>query len=231
MAMRLFRTGLGRKTVFGYACARCLTCCRFKTIQLNPYEVARMARNLEISTTDFISRFTEKGGTVLRSNADGTCVFLDADGCSVHADRPLVCRLYPLGRHVGFDGEEEFSRISPEDGCRGRYHETGTVETYLDEQGAFPFMHAADRYLDLLRRLIDHVAAGELDSAGQKAVIDTVNAASAPNDGAGGAAWNDMDRVLADHGDRTGANITIHETIEDRMTRHIEAVLSWATSR
>lgn len=229
MAIRVIKTGLSRDTVFGYACNRCLTCCRFKTIQLNPYEVARMARNRGISTTEFIEIFTEKQGTVLRFKEDGTCVFLGAEGCGVHADRPLVCRLYPLGRHVGFSGEERFSRIAPEEGCQGQYHENGNVEQYLEEQGAFPFMRAADLYLDLLQRLMEQLTNGESEPDEFKTILETVNAATEKPEGADGPSWNDMDRTLGDYCDHSG--FTIPEDIEQRMTLHIKAVLSWAGIR
>ena len=51
---------------------------------------------LETTTTDVISRYT-RDGTALAVRPDGSCVFLGPQGCSVHAGRPLVCRLYPLG--------------------------------------------------------------------------------------------------------------------------------------
>ena len=102
---------LDRQSPFGFTCHRCLACCRFKKIQLNPYETARMASRLGISTTDFITRYTI-GGTVLRFTEEDACVFLQADGCAVHADRPLVCRLYPLGRYIDFIGVETFGQLA-----------------------------------------------------------------------------------------------------------------------
>lgn len=229
MAMRVFKTGLSRHTVFGYTCNRCLTCCRFKTIQLNPYEVARMAANRGISTTEFIQTYTENGGTILRFNPEGICVFLNDQGCGVHADRPLVCRLYPLGRYVGFSGSESFSQIEPEEGCRGESHENGDIETYLNEQGAFPFMHAADLYLDLLTRLLDQLKESESDPAEYKTIIDTVETASQGAENGMGMSLNDMDRTLSDYCRLSG--LTIPEHLDDRMTLHIKAVLSWAESR
>src|SRR5208337_3883774 len=68
-------------------------------------------------------------------------------------DRPLVCRLYPFARHVFPSGEEKFSEIEPEQGCKGVYGDNGTITAYLDSQGARPFMEAVDRYLDLFWKL------------------------------------------------------------------------------
>jgi Fe-S-cluster containining protein len=88
-----------RAEAFGYVCHRCLKCCQHKLIQLNPYEIARLARNRGMTTSEFRSAWTMDGvGLYLAQTKSGTCVFLGGDGCTVHPDRPLVCRLYPLGR-------------------------------------------------------------------------------------------------------------------------------------
>jgi Fe-S-cluster containining protein len=228
MAARVIKTGFSRQSDFGYCCNRCLTCCRFKTIQLNPYEVARMARNRGISTSEFIHTFTEKGGTVLRFKTDGTCVFLNDQGCGVHADRPLVCRLYPLGRYVDFKGSETFSQIELEEGCKGRCHENGDVEQYLEEQGALPYMHAADLYLDLLIRLLEQLSTRDANSSEFNAILDAVTTVSEKASSEEGLFWNDMDRILADYCGLSGG--TVPESIDDRMILHIKAVLSWAES-
>ncbi len=225
-AIPLCRTGLGRHSAFGYSCSRCLSCCRHKTIQLNPYEIARLAGSLGISTTGFIDRFTTVGGTALRSKEDGTCVFLDARGCSVHADRPLVCRLYPLVRHVGLPGAERFSQVEPEEGCRGIFHGNGDVERYLEEQGAFPFMEAADRYLELLRHLLESLMEPVPGTPGSEAVLDAVRAVSDGRSDGFDLSWMDMDRALARYREKNGVPLPVDA--QTRMRMHIEAVRSWA---
>ncbi len=226
MEISLRRSGLNRQSVFGYSCGRCLVCCRFKTIHLNPYEIARLSKNQGVSTTGFIDRFTTNGGTVLRSKEDGACVFLGAEGCGVHADRPLVCRLYPLGRHVDFSGVENFSLMECEDGCRGTFHERGTVEDYLEEQGAADFLRAADLYLNLLWSLLEVIKEQELEPSRYEAVLDTVRAVAERPEGGHDLSWIDMDRALADYCTRSGA--TIPESLEERMKLHIKAVRTWA---
>jgi Fe-S-cluster containining protein len=134
-----------RHEAFGYLCGRCLQCCHHKRIQLNPYEVARLARNRGLTTGEFRTAFTEDGaGLAVRQTETGACVFLGSDGCTVHADRPLVCRLYPLGRHVDADGVESFSPADPHAG--GEFTGSGTIAEFLATQDAYPFMRAADDY-------------------------------------------------------------------------------------
>ena len=145
-----------RDEPFGYICRRCLNCCRHKQIQLNPYEVARLARNRGVSTGELAARFTQNGaGQILsQTGDDGACVFLGPEGCTVHPDRPLVCRLYPLGRYVDHEGAESFRRLTPHPRSAGEVTADGTIGAFLDEQGAAPFIAAADAYLAWLRAAI-----------------------------------------------------------------------------
>lgn len=141
---------LRRGSLYSFRCHRCCRCCRGKVIRVNPYEVARLAQHLVIGTGEFLKQYTVAGGTALRVNAKGVCVFLSKTGCAVHPARPLVCRLYPLGRHVGNGGGESFSGHEPFLRCRGISGRDGTVGKFLEEQGAGPFLAAVDRYLDLV---------------------------------------------------------------------------------
>ena len=226
MTIRLCKAGLGRHSAFAYSCSRCLACCRFKTIQINPYEIARLAGNRGVSTTEFIDRFTTNGGTVLYVKQDGTCIFLDAGGCSVHADRPLVCRLYPIVRHVDFLGVEKFSLMESEKGCQGIFHENGTIEQYLEEQGAFPFMKAADRYLDLLWHLLEKLKEQESEPAEYDTILNTVRAVSERGERDHDLSWIDMDRALEDYCRQSG--LSVPESLEEKMKMHIKAVRAWA---
>ena len=129
---------------FSYACTRCSRCCVNKLIQVNPYELARLAGRLGLTTGEFRARFTD--GARLNVDGDGRCVFLEAEGCSVHSDRPLVCRLFPLGRVVDEDGQVSFRRPDFEPGAAGVFGTDATVADYVEAQGAAPFIAAADAY-------------------------------------------------------------------------------------
>ena len=90
-------------------CTRLGTCCHGHTILITPWELALLAKGLGLTTRVVRERFTI-GGTLLRSDGPvGThgpparqvaaCSLYDTErGCTVHADRPLACRLYPLSR-------------------------------------------------------------------------------------------------------------------------------------
>ncbi len=141
-----------RASLFSYACNRCRLCCYGKGIRVNPYEVLRLARRRGISTTEFLKHYTGNGGIELARTADEACVFLGPEACTVHPDRPLVCRLYPLGRRVSQD-DEVFFELTPHPETKGVYGKGATVQDFLEAQGAEPFIDAARRYAELRQRL------------------------------------------------------------------------------
>jgi Fe-S-cluster containining protein len=152
--------GEPRSQVFGYTCHRCMRCCYNKRIQINPYESARLARNLEQTPTEFRSAWTEDGaGTVLKQADTGACIFLGVDGCTVHTDRPLVCRLYPLGRHVRADGTESFTLTEGHPQSAGEFANDGTIAEFLEGQNVAPFTRAADEYFQWLCAAQDFLGA------------------------------------------------------------------------
>src|SRR5947209_6745351 len=106
---------LQRDSAFSYQCNACSRCCPNKAIRVSSYESLRLVRALGITTTEFIERQTVAGDTVLRMQAknDAACIFLAQQGCSVHADRVLVCQLYPLARVSDPDGQESFGLLAP----------------------------------------------------------------------------------------------------------------------
>lgn len=222
--MKLIRTKLSADTPFSFDCKQCLRCCYGKRIQINPYEAARLSRNLDISTTEFTEKYTASNGTVLGWTDRGSCVFLDSHGCSVHPDRPLVCRLYPLGRHVSAGGEETFSELDREQGCEGFYGASGQIVRYLGEQGAKPFVEAADRYLELLWKLTAVAKQTAVDPGQRKSIIKTVRRFK------GGeklktSSWMDMDAAVGRFCEETG--VALPEELEDKMALHIQAVETW----
>jgi Fe-S-cluster containining protein len=137
-----------------------MRCCYDKRIQINPYESARLARNLGQTSTEFRAAWTGDGaGTVLKQTDTGACVFLGENGCTVHSDRPLVCRLYPLGRRVSSDGAESFSRTDGHPQSAGEFTNDSTIAQFLEGQDIAPFARAADEYFQWLCAAQDFLGA------------------------------------------------------------------------
>ena len=221
MNLPLRRTKLNRLTPFSFSCSRCLRCCRHKRIQVNPYEIARLAGNRGISTTDFIRRFTTDGGTVLKWGADGVCSFLDSEGCSVHPDRPLVCRLYPLGWDIHTSGEESLSEVEPDPECKGAYGKDGYIMDFLEAQCTGPFIHAYKSYLGLFRRL--H---GILQQAVNDPKTDDKLAKVFQDGAACTNSLTDMDAAVTAYCRKN--KIPFPKGADERMSVHIRALEAWA---
>ena len=90
-------------------CQGCSDCCESmgSTIILDPYDVWRLTTGLQISFDELLQDKLElnvQEGIILPNmKTEGEserCGFLDEKGrCSVHALRPGLCRIFPLGRY------------------------------------------------------------------------------------------------------------------------------------
>lgn len=159
-------------TPFSYQCTRCNSCCTGKRIQVNPYEIARLAQARGVSTTELRDAYTTDGA--LNQDDDSKCVFLGEQGCGVHPDRPLVCRLFPLGRSITASGEVTYGEVD-RSWARGRFATDGVVMDYVEAQGAGPFIQAADAYFDWFCRANDRLSAAsgeDADDEGQDDLLD-----------------------------------------------------------
>lgn len=138
-------TELSEDSPFSYECTRCSQCCIKKIIHVNPYEILRLARNQNVSIKEFKEKFTNEG-TSLKQKEDYSCVFLGEKGCSVHPDRPLVCRVFPLGRFVESGGRAYYSLGDWNPKPNGTYGKNGKVRDYIEGQGLPIFSQMADMY-------------------------------------------------------------------------------------
>ncbi len=139
-----------------------------------------MSRALGIGTTELLSRYTEQGGTALRTTEDGRCVFVGPDGCRVHARRPLVCRLYPLGRKTDSQGRESFAMYATQPDCEAVIGREGTVAEFLESQGVKSYFVWSRRYGEIYRRMIELLGSVEPDpELGQEAEPEARKATAA----------------------------------------------------
>ena len=207
---------LVRESPFSYKCNQCSRCCRHYSIKVNPYEIARLARNRDMTTTVFSHEFTSKQGTVLKRKPNGACVFLGERGCTVHSDRPLVCRLYPLARDDSRASGERFHRIDAVPGSLGTLAEAETlvndnaspaVYDYLVSQGAELFIEAVDAYSRVLVLMLDKLREMNTELFGD-------------ND-ANPATLMDMDAFLAAEG------VVAPVSAEAKMRAHVEGIEAW----
>jgi len=163
---RTVSTGLALNDRLPLTCTRAGTCCHGKSISVNPWELALLARTLAQDLRTVRDTHTQDGGIRLRMNGEhrwrgrAACTFYQhGQGCTVHPGRPLACRLYPLGRErrgeqVRFIHE---GRIFPcLDGCLEVTElPSMTVGDYLAGQDIDAGANAQDSYLEVVQDLAE----------------------------------------------------------------------------
>lgn len=77
-------------------CTQCGNCCKVIQPNLSVTDIKRLARQFELTTSEFLMRFLLKNdegeGFVFNKQP---CPFLENDRCEVYENRPRDCRSYP----------------------------------------------------------------------------------------------------------------------------------------
>ena len=86
-----------------FHCRCCGACCRIKDgiVRVSDAEISRIAAYLGKDEAEFIANETElapdRKGLVLKSRADGACVYLDENSlCRLNPVKPDKCRSFPF---------------------------------------------------------------------------------------------------------------------------------------
>ncbi|MCM4168937.1 hypothetical protein KCTC52924_02638 [Arenibacter antarcticus] len=219
MRLTLKDTTKTRDSVFAYQCHACNKCCHGKGIQVNPYETMRLSSNLGIITTEFRLKYLN-GQLLKHKQNSNACIFLGENGCTVHEDRPLVCRLYPLGRLRMADGEVSFTELTPHPNSAGEYGTNSTVDSYLSTQEVQPYLDAEQNYMKLIQQMAKS-AMSKLPPKSKKAhnydIATKLNYTE----------WIlDPDPVIVKY--CNWRNIEFPAKTEQQLILHIEALKAWA---
>lgn len=140
---------MGPDHLFKFNCdpgVSCFTqCCQDVTIVLTPYDVVRLKKGLEISSDEFLEKYTiiitkEKSLIPLvflkMNKEDKRCPFVSDKGCIVYEDRPWSCRMYPLD--MSEDGT--FHLITDSSRCGGLdENRQWRIGDWLVDQGIVPY--------------------------------------------------------------------------------------------
>ena len=142
-------------------------CCRNLNLFLYPYDVLRLKTALGISSDEFLDRYVD---VVLRSGnffpevllrmspkPEKPCIFLRESGCSVYADRPDTCRMFPMEHGVIYDAANKKDKpvyfFRPPDFCLGPHEdEEWTVSSWAQDQDAVLYQKMTMRWTELKRR-------------------------------------------------------------------------------
>jgi len=216
---------LDREAAFSFTCNVCGRCCAGKIIMAGPHEILGMSRVLGIGTTEFLARYADNGGTTLRSEVDGPCVFLTPSGCRVHPRRPLVCRLYPLGRTTNERGEERFAVFPAQPDCEAEAGHDGTVDTFLESQGVGPYLEWSRRYGELYRRMVGLLERLDVVGKVDVAATGTPPVDAPPDAEAPLSSWQDVDASLAEYCAAKG--MAVPAEIDEAIALHLRAMKEW----
>lgn len=139
-------------------------CCSNVNIVLAPFDILRMSRRLDLTTTDFLARHTfipfseevKLPFVFLKMQGDKkkTCPFVTEAGCSIYSDRPWPCRMYPVGSASPADPEEqgeEFFFLISEDHCKGHGEKREwAIEEYMGNQGVDEYERMGESFKQIL---------------------------------------------------------------------------------
>ena len=116
LAKRMDEITLGLDDTFQFRCDRCGKCCRDREdILLSPRDIYKMSKHLGITPLQFYHQYCishigpSSRVPIVRLEPQGehmVCPLLKGNSCSVHAVKPSVCALYPLGRYMKIDKED-----------------------------------------------------------------------------------------------------------------------------
>ncbi len=152
-------------------CKGCSSCCEGMgdTILLNPYDVYELSCNLNQTFQELLENAVElnvQEGMILpnlkMTGARNCCSFLDENGrCSIHAFRPGLCRLFPLGRNYE-DGK--FNYFVVEDGCP----KAGKTKVKINKWLGIPNLKKHEAFIIQWHYFVKEFQQSLRDAAGQE---------------------------------------------------------------
>lgn len=157
-------------------CEGCSACCKEmgNSVVLDPYDVWRLTRGLGVTFSEMIGKqimLSVVDGLILPSlnmeNQTGACPFLNAEGrCSVHAFRPGICRLFPLGRYYHDGG---FSYVLMTGECKREKRSKVKIDKWLGETNLKVYEQFIMQWKDVLEQTRE-ILSETTDSEEQKKI-------------------------------------------------------------
>ena len=159
---------LDKESKFQFNCHKDISCfnkcCTDVNIFLTPYDIIRLKNRLQISSQEFLDKYTflpidEKQNhpvvmLKMEDDENKSCPFVSEKGCSVYEDRPWSCRMFPLGvaspKDNGMNKESEFYFILEEPVCHG-HEETKqqTVNEWIKDQNVKDYSAMGEQFKEV----------------------------------------------------------------------------------
>ncbi len=153
-----------------FTCDRSGRCCKNRfdnPIILSPYDTYRIQQHLQIDFEEFTTNYAEN---ILGAESQlplmllkfpwigknkNECVFIGSSGCRIYDNRPLVCRMYPVGRITDREMNSYYFIPETADYCQFGKGREYTIEDWLMEADVEPYLEWSNRYNNLFLN-IDH---------------------------------------------------------------------------
>ncbi len=162
----------------------CFTaCCGNIDIILAPYDILRLRKLLNLSSDEFLLRFTtpvfiektDMPGVKINLDENGRCPFVTDEGCTIYEERPSACRYYPIGmanfHQAGDEGAdaEKFFFVVKEDHCKGHDEpKEWTIREWRADQGVDICDEMNNEWMQLVMRRKSYGFQANLSEHGQK---------------------------------------------------------------
>lgn len=139
-------------------CEGCSACCRGmgNSVVLDPYDAWRLEQGLDVTFAALIGNkvmLSVVDGLILPSlnmESTGLCPFLnESDRCSIHAFRPGICRLFPLGRYYHDGG---FSYVLMTGECKKENRSKVKIDKWLGEPDLKSYEQFVMQWKEILER-------------------------------------------------------------------------------
>ena len=155
---------------FRFSCFKGISCfnkcCADVNIFLSPYDILRMKNHLGMTSEEFLGRYTllptdqnQKYPTVLLEmthTEDKHCPFVSAEeGCTIYADRPWACRMYPAGLaspglKQSEGNDKEFYFLIKDTFCRGHEQEREwSFQEWMGSQEIEPYKEIGELFKEV----------------------------------------------------------------------------------
>lgn len=140
-------------------------CCGDLNQCLTPYDILRLKKRLNLSSGEFLKRYTThhigpgSGLPVVTlkmlEHENLSCPFVSKAGCMVYTDRPGSCRIYPLGRIIQKRPNqqtcEEYHIVIKEPHCLGfGESKQWTVREWKQDQDVDIYDEMNDLLMDII---------------------------------------------------------------------------------
>lgn len=149
-------------------CRGCSACCHGmgESIVLDPMDIYRLTTSLEMSFEALLDQYIELNvvdGIILpnlkMTGEKEACGFLDAKGrCSIHAHRPGICRLFPLGRYYENGGFYYFLQTHE---CKWENRAKIKVKKWIDTPNLKQYEWFVNDWHDFLMKMEERALGAE----------------------------------------------------------------------